>query len=54
MLDQRDRIKSQLRELELALTTTEYKIAKYGGAPDDDHLAANAAPQPHLHEGEPL
>lgn len=35
MLEQRVRIKSQLHELELALTTTEYKIAKYGGAPND-------------------
>ena len=43
MLEQRERIRAQLHELELelALTTTEYKIAKYGGAP-----------QPHLHEGE--
>lgn len=42
MLDQRERIRAQIHELELALTTTEYKIAKYGGTP-----------QPHLHEGEP-
>jgi DNA-binding transcriptional MerR regulator len=35
MLDQRDRIKRQLRELALALETTEYKIHTYGGHPED-------------------
>ncbi len=34
MLDQRDRIERRLRELTLALETTEYKIRTYGGAPD--------------------
>lgn len=34
MLDQRDRIKRQLRELALALETTEYKIRTYGGHPE--------------------
>ncbi len=34
MLDQRDRIRRQLRERTLALVTTEYKIATYGGHPD--------------------
>lgn len=34
MLDQRDRIKRKLRELNLALETTEYKIRTYGGSPD--------------------
>lgn len=53
MVDHRERIKSQIHELELALVTTDYKIAKYGGAPDDDLSLAPAVPQPHLHEGEP-
>lgn len=35
MVDQRERIISQIHELELALVTTDYKIAKYGGAPGD-------------------
>jgi DNA-binding transcriptional MerR regulator len=34
MFDQRARIKKQLRELTLALETTEYKIRAYGGHPD--------------------
>ncbi len=34
MLDQRDRIKRQLRELGLALETTEYKIRAYNGHPE--------------------
>ncbi|MBE1878267.1 MerR family transcriptional regulator [Myceligenerans pegani] len=34
MLDQRDRITRQLRELTLALETTEYKLRVYGGHPD--------------------
>lgn len=34
MLVQRDRIRRQLRELTLALATTEYKIRSYGGHPD--------------------
>jgi DNA-binding transcriptional MerR regulator len=34
MLEQRERIRRQLRGLELALETTEYKIHVYGGAPD--------------------
>ena len=34
MIDQRARIKKQLRELTLALETTEYKIRTYGGHPD--------------------
>ena len=33
MLDQRDRIAQQLRELSLALETTEYKIRVYDGHP---------------------
>ena len=33
MFDQRARIKKQLRELTLALETTEYKIRAYGGHP---------------------
>lgn len=35
MLEQRDRIRRQLRELTLALETTEYKIRTYDGHPDD-------------------
>lgn len=35
MVEQRDRIASQLRELNLALAATEYKITTYGGAPHD-------------------
>lgn len=56
MLDQRERIKSQIHELELALTTTEYKIAKYGGVPDDDRTPASTASDTHHaehSEGEP-
>jgi DNA-binding transcriptional MerR regulator len=34
MLEQRDRIRRQLRELTLALETTEYKIRTYGGHPE--------------------
>ncbi|NUS73141.1 MAG: MerR family transcriptional regulator [Corynebacteriales bacterium] len=34
MFDQRDRIKRQLRELTLALETTEYKIRAYDGHPE--------------------
>jgi DNA-binding transcriptional MerR regulator len=34
MHEQRDRIKRQLRELTLALETTEYKIRTYGGHPE--------------------
>jgi DNA-binding transcriptional MerR regulator len=35
MLAHRDRIRQRLRELTLALEATEYKIAAYGGVPDD-------------------
>lgn len=38
MLDQRKRIKQQLRELALALETTEYKLRVYGGHPDGNSL----------------
>ncbi|GAA1003842.1 hypothetical protein Aple_005000 [Acrocarpospora pleiomorpha] len=34
MLDQRDRIKRQIRELTLALETTEYKLRAYDGHPE--------------------
>ncbi len=34
MLEQRDRIRRQLRELALALETTEYKIRTYDGHPE--------------------
>lgn len=34
MLEQRDRIRRQLRELTLALETTEYKIRTYNGHPE--------------------
>ena len=34
MIEQRERIRRQLRELTLALDATEYKIRRYGGAPD--------------------
>jgi DNA-binding transcriptional MerR regulator len=34
MLDQRDRIRRQIRELSLALETTEYKIRVYDGHPE--------------------
>jgi DNA-binding transcriptional MerR regulator len=42
MLAHRDRIRQRLRELTLALETTEYKIAAYGGAPGD-HCAPGQA-----------
>lgn len=35
MLEQRDRIARQIRELSLALETTEYKIRVYDGHPED-------------------
>lgn len=35
MVQQRDRIRQQIRELTLALETTEYKIVAYDGHPDD-------------------
>lgn len=34
MLEQRDRIRRQLRELTLALETTEYRIRAYDGDPE--------------------
>jgi DNA-binding transcriptional MerR regulator len=34
MLEQRDRIKRQFRELALALETTEFKIRAYDGHPE--------------------
>ncbi|MDM4761719.1 MerR family transcriptional regulator [Galbitalea sp. SE-J8] len=34
MIAQRERIRRQLRELTLALETTEFKIRRYGGHPD--------------------
>ncbi|MDQ3788140.1 MAG: MerR family transcriptional regulator [Actinomycetota bacterium] len=34
MLDQRERIRRRLRELTLALETTQYKLDTYGGHPD--------------------
>lgn len=39
MLAHRERIRGQLRELQLSLAATEYKILAYGGAPDDENLA---------------
>lgn len=53
MLDQRERIVSQLHELELALLTTDYKIAKYGGVPDDNRAPADTSPSSHHQEGDP-
>lgn len=53
MLDQRERIVSQLHELELALLTTDYKIANYGGVPDDNRVPADTPPSSHHQEGEP-
>lgn len=53
MLDPRERIVSQLHELELALVTTDYKIAKYGGTPNDNRTPANASPNSHHTEGDP-
>ncbi|MDN5655604.1 MAG: MerR family transcriptional regulator [Kocuria sp.] len=41
MVDQRERILSQIDQLELALATTDYKIAKYGGVPGDDRRPTN-------------
>lgn len=35
MVQQRDRIRQQIRELTLALETTEYKIVAYDGHPED-------------------
>lgn len=53
MLDQRDRIKAQLHELELALTTTDYKIAKYAGTAGDDSTTATIPSRSTGSEGEP-
>jgi DNA-binding transcriptional MerR regulator len=41
MKNQRQRITQQIRELEQALTATEYKIAVYGGSPDDTSHSPN-------------
>lgn len=35
MVEQRGRIRAQMRALDLALAATEYKIATYGGVPHD-------------------
>ena len=35
MVEQRNRIRAQMRELDLALAATEYKIVTYGGVPRD-------------------
>ncbi len=35
MLEQRERIRHQLRELQMALEATEFKIRVYGGHPED-------------------
>lgn len=53
MCEQRERIKSQIHELELALVTTDYKIAKYGGAPDDDRSPACTSPNLERPQGDP-
>lgn len=42
MVDQRERIISQIHELELALARTDDKIANYGGAPRDGHSPGRA------------
>lgn len=44
MLAQRERIRTQIRELERALDTTEYKIATYGGTPTTSATPATPAP----------
>ncbi|MGC2941306.1 MULTISPECIES: MerR family transcriptional regulator [unclassified Brevibacterium] len=44
MLAQRERIRTQIRELERALDTTEYKIATYGGAPGDLRSSGTHSP----------
>lgn len=45
MVDQRERVLSQIHELELALTTTDLKIATYAGAAGDD-TTPKLAPAP--------
>lgn len=46
MLEQRERIISQIHDLELALATTEFKITTYGGAPNDPAPRGKAASAP--------
>lgn len=46
MLAQRDRIAGQIRDLRLALETTEYKLRVYGGAPTQPGAAPGAATIP--------
>ena len=48
MVDQRERIVSQIRELELALSTTDYKIAKYGGVPADGSTSGGERTPTHV------
>ncbi|WP_141322665.1 hypothetical protein [Brevibacterium aurantiacum] len=53
MVDQREHILTQIHELELALTTTEYKIAKYAGTAGDNTPPASAPSRSTGSEGEP-
>lgn len=45
MVDQRENILAQIHDLELALTTTDFKIAKYAGTAGDDTTRAPAPPR---------
>lgn len=44
MLEQRDRLRRQLRDLTLALETTEYKLHTYDGHPEDEDIEPRRQP----------
>ncbi|WP_433278146.1 MerR family transcriptional regulator [Pseudonocardia xinjiangensis] len=47
LLEHRDTVRRQIRELTLSLTATEYKIATYGGATGDGPSTGGAGPAAH-------
>lgn len=53
MVDQREHILTQIHQLELALTTTDYKIAKYAGTAGDDSTTATIPSRTTASVGEP-
>ncbi|MCF2573665.1 MULTISPECIES: MerR family transcriptional regulator [unclassified Brevibacterium] len=53
MVDQREHILTQIHELELALTTTDYKIAKYAGTAGDDSTTATIPSRTTASVGDP-
>ena len=45
LLEHRDTVRRQIRELTLSLAATEYKIATYGGAAGDGHIRSSGQPR---------